>query len=47
VVKVEDFRQQDKPKLDAVKDQITELLVQQRFNEELDSARKKAKVELG
>lgn len=47
VVRVDDFKQQDKPKLDNLKDEITEAIAQQRFNEELEQARRKAKVELG
>ena len=47
VVRVDDFKQQDKPKLDNLKDEITEAIAQQRFNEELGQARRKAKVELG
>lgn len=47
VVRVDDTRQQEKPKLDALRNDIIETLAQQKFNEELTRARRAAKVELG
>ncbi|MDH4395304.1 MAG: peptidylprolyl isomerase [Limnobacter sp.] len=47
VVRVDDMRQQEKPKLEALKNDIIETLAQQKFNEELTRARRAAKVELG
>jgi peptidyl-prolyl cis-trans isomerase C len=47
VVRVDDMRQQEKPKLEALRNDIIETLAQQKFNEELTRARRAAKVELG
>lgn len=47
VVRVEDIRQQEKPKLDSLRSEIIEAIAQQKFNEELMRARSAAKVELG
>lgn len=47
VLRVDDAKQLDKPKLDAVKEEIRQALALQRFNQELEHARKQAKVELG
>ncbi|HEY1057507.1 MAG TPA: peptidylprolyl isomerase [Limnobacter sp.] len=46
VLHVDDIKQLEKPKLDAVKDEIRQALALQRFNQELEQARKQAKVEL-
>lgn len=46
VLKVDDARQLDKPKLEDVKQEIVQALALQKFNEELEQARKAAKVEL-
>lgn len=46
VLKVDDARQLDKPKLEDVKQEIVQALALQKFNEELEQARKTAKVEL-
>jgi peptidyl-prolyl cis-trans isomerase C len=47
VLRVDDVKQLDKPKLDAVKEEIRQALALQKFNDELEQARKQAKVELG
>lgn len=47
VLRVDDVKQLDKPKLDAVKEEIRQALALQKFNEELEQTRKQAKVELG
>ncbi|MCQ8897575.1 peptidylprolyl isomerase [Limnobacter humi] len=47
VLRVDDVKQLDKPTVDAVKDEIRQTLALQRFNQELEQARKQAKVELG
>lgn len=47
VLRVDDVKQLDKPKLDAVKEEIRQALALQKFNDELEQARKLAKVELG
>lgn len=47
VVRLDDVRQQEKPKMDVLKNDIVETLAQQKFNEELTRARRAAKVELG
>lgn len=47
VLKVEDMRQLKKPTMEEVKQEIVQALAMQKFNAELEQARKKAKVELG
>jgi peptidyl-prolyl cis-trans isomerase C len=47
VLKVEDSKQLKKPTVDELKQDIIQALALQKFNEELEQARKKAKVELG
>lgn len=47
VLRVDDVKQLDKPKLEAVKEEIRQALALQKFNEELEQTRKQAKVELG
>jgi peptidyl-prolyl cis-trans isomerase C len=47
ILKVEDSKQLKKPTADELKQDIIQALALQKFNEELEQARKKAKVELG
>ena len=47
VLRVDDMKQIDKPKVDAVRNEIIENIALQKFNQELEQARKQAKVELG
>lgn len=47
VLKVEDSKQTKKPTMDELKQDIVQTLAIQQFNDELEKARKKAKVELG
>jgi peptidyl-prolyl cis-trans isomerase C len=47
ILRVDDMKQIDKPKLDAVRNEIIENIALQKFNLELEQARKQAKVELG
>nr|WP_294888543.1 peptidyl-prolyl cis-trans isomerase [uncultured Limnobacter sp.] len=47
ILKVEDMRQLSKPTLEQVKDEIIQVLALEKFNAELEQARKQAKVELG
>ncbi|HEX4879498.1 MAG TPA: peptidylprolyl isomerase [Limnobacter sp.] len=47
VLRIDDMKQIDKPKLEAVRNEIIENIALQKFNEELEQARKQAKVELG
>lgn len=47
ILRVEERRQLDRPKMPDIKDQIVETLALQKFNRELEQARRSAKVELG
>jgi len=47
ILKVDDSKKIDKPKLEDLKQDIIQALAIQKFNEELEQARRKAKVELG
>jgi peptidyl-prolyl cis-trans isomerase C len=47
VMKVEDMKQMKKPTLDELKQEIVQALALQKFNTELEQARRQAKVELG
>lgn len=47
VLRIDDLRQLDKPKMDAVRNEIIENISLQKLNQELEQARKQAKVELG
>jgi peptidyl-prolyl cis-trans isomerase C len=47
ILKIEDSKQLKKPTVEELKQEIIQALALQKFNEELEQARKKAKVELG
>lgn len=47
ILKVDDSKKIDKPKMEDLKQDIVQALAMQKFNEELEQARRKAKVELG
>lgn len=47
ILKVEDSKKIDKPTMEDLKQDIIQALAMQKFNEELEQARRKAKVELG
>ncbi|WP_370260691.1 peptidyl-prolyl cis-trans isomerase [Limnobacter sp.] len=47
VLRVDDMKQTKKPTLDELKQEIIQALALEKFNEELEAARRKAKVELG
>lgn len=47
ILRVDDSKQLKKPTVDEVKQEIVQALALQKFNDELEQARKKAKVELG
>ncbi|MCR2745070.1 peptidylprolyl isomerase [Limnobacter parvus] len=47
ILKIEDSKKIDKPKMEDLKQDIVQALAMQKFNEELEQARRKAKVELG
>ncbi|HEX4917369.1 MAG TPA: peptidyl-prolyl cis-trans isomerase [Limnobacter sp.] len=47
VLRIDDMKQIDKPKMDDVRNEIVENIVLMKFNQELEQMRKQAKVELG
>lgn len=47
ILKVDESKQTKKPTMDELKQDIVQALALQKFNDELEQARKKAKVELG
>lgn len=47
ILKIDDSKKVEKPKMEDLKQDIVQALAMQKFNEELEQARRKAKVELG
>jgi peptidyl-prolyl cis-trans isomerase C len=47
ILKIDDSKKVDKPTMEDLKQDIVQALAMQKFNEELEQARRKAKVELG